>query len=65
MMLSFKLFDKSELSSHIFREPTAVTTKVSNSPHLAGPVMGVEGPRQQRPAGQQQKKKKKKTGNKW
>ncbi|VDM08014.1 unnamed protein product [Wuchereria bancrofti] len=45
-------------------EPT-MTTKANNSPHLAGPVMGVEGPRQQRPAGQQQKKKKKKTGNKW
>ncbi|KAK6104440.1 SRP72 RNA-binding domain family protein [Brugia pahangi] len=45
-------------------EPT-ITTKANNSPHPAGPVMGVEGPRQQRPAGQQQKKKKKKTGNKW
>ncbi|VIO94519.1 TPR Domain containing protein [Brugia malayi] len=41
-----------------------ITTKANNSPHPVGPVMGVEGPRQQRPAGQQQKKKKKKTGNK-
>ncbi|MCP9264016.1 Signal recognition particle subunit SRP72 [Dirofilaria immitis] len=46
-------------------EPITTTTKLNNSPHLSGPVMGVEGPRQQRPAGQQQKKKKKKTGNKW
>lgn len=41
-----------------------VAAKASNS-HATGPVMGMEGPRQQRPAGQQQKKKKKKAGNKW
>ncbi|CAG9533532.1 unnamed protein product [Cercopithifilaria johnstoni] len=45
-------------------EPITMLAKASNS-HPAGPVMGMEGPRQQRPAGQQQKKKKKKTGNKW
>ncbi|KAL3995273.1 SRP72 RNA-binding domain family protein [Acanthocheilonema viteae] len=45
-------------------EPTTMATKTINS-HPIGPVMGMEGPRQQRPAGQQQKKKKKKMGNKW
>ena len=38
---------------------------IVNSPKIPTPVMGVEGPRQQRPAGQQAKKKKKRTGNKW
>uniref|UniRef100_A0A915Q1D7 Signal recognition particle subunit SRP72 n=1 Tax=Setaria digitata TaxID=48799 RepID=A0A915Q1D7_9BILA len=44
---------------------TTITTKPNNSPRPSGPAVGVEGPRQQRPAGQQPKKKKKKTGNKW
>ncbi|VDK88685.1 unnamed protein product [Litomosoides sigmodontis] len=52
------------VSSSPKMEPTATATKASNS-HPTGPVMGMEGPRQQRPAGQQQKKKKKKAGNKW
>uniref|UniRef100_A0A0R3S5J4 Signal recognition particle subunit SRP72 n=1 Tax=Elaeophora elaphi TaxID=1147741 RepID=A0A0R3S5J4_9BILA len=52
------------VSSSPKMEPTTTTTKTSNS-HPTGSVMGMEGPRQQRPAGQQQKKKKKKTGNKW
>uniref|UniRef100_A0A2K6WMX9 Signal recognition particle subunit SRP72 n=1 Tax=Onchocerca volvulus TaxID=6282 RepID=A0A2K6WMX9_ONCVO len=53
------------VSSSPKMEPVTVTTKASNPSHLSGPAMGIEGPRQQRPAGQQQKKKKKKTGNKW
>lgn len=46
-------------------ETATVTTKISNSPKPSAPAVGVEGPRQQRPAGQQPKKKKKKTGGKW
>ncbi|VBB27033.1 unnamed protein product [Acanthocheilonema viteae] len=52
------------VSSSPKMEPTTMATKTINS-HPIGPVMGMEGPRQQRPAGQQQKKKKKKMGNKW
>uniref|UniRef100_A0A1I7VLF4 Signal recognition particle subunit SRP72 n=1 Tax=Loa loa TaxID=7209 RepID=A0A1I7VLF4_LOALO len=52
-------------SSPKMEPPTTMTTKANNLTHPPGPVIGMEGPRQQRPAGQQQKKKKKKTGNKW